>query len=147
MESERRKARKLTIITLYSNEISDNSIEDDMTNALDYVNISAKGEEFFRELLQTTIRNLEQIDSIIRENSLNWNFDRIAKVDRNILRMALCEFFFFDDLPPSVSIDEALELAKTYGSSDSAGYINGILDAILHNYIESDEKKETSKDA
>ncbi len=66
------------------------------------------------------------------EKSKNWDFERIAIIDRLIIRMAICEFLFFDDIPPKVSISEAIEIAKKFSTDDSSAFVNGILDAILH---------------
>ncbi len=141
MKLERRTARQLVLITLYAHEINGNPIEENITNALNYIEINSSGKNFYKELFNAAIDNLDQIDNIIKENSLNWEFDRIAKVDKNILRLALAEFLFFEEIEPAVSIDEAIELAKIYGSTDSTRYINGILDAILHKYIKKHTKK------
>jgi len=72
-----------------------------------------------------------RIDKEIRKYAENWDFERFAVVDKNILRMAVCEFFYFPDIPARVTINEAIELAKKYSTMDSSSFVNGILDAIF----------------
>ena len=86
--------------------------------------------EFSESLILKTIENIDMIDSKISDNANNWKFDRIAKVDLAILRIALCELYFRDDIPPIVSINEAIDLGKSFSSPDSKRFINGILDKI-----------------
>ena len=86
--------------------------------------------EFSESLILKTIENIDMIDSKISDNANNWKFDRIAKVDLAILRIALCELYFRDDIPPIVSINEAIDLGKSFSSPDSKRFINGILDVI-----------------
>ena len=73
----------------------------------------------------------DQLNGTIASVSENWALDRIAPVDRSLLRMATYELLFRDDIPPKVAIDEAIELAKRYGANDSPRFVNGILDRIL----------------
>jgi N utilization substance protein B len=74
--------------------------------------------------------HLPEIDDRIRRYSENFDFNRIAAVDRNILRLAIYEMLFRDDIPPVVSINEAIELAKTFGGTESGRFVNGILDRV-----------------
>ena len=85
---------------------------------------------FAEELFRGCLEHIVQIDATIKENSQNWKFDRIAKVDLAILRLAVFELLFRNDIPPIVSIDEAIELAKELSTSDSKRFINGILDKL-----------------
>jgi len=92
--------------------------------------ISKKGRPYAIELLEKTIKNKEQIDSLISTAAVNWRLQRIAVADRNVLRLAVCEMLFIDDVPVEVAIDEALEIAKRFGGDDSPSFINGVLDAV-----------------
>ncbi len=87
--------------------------------------------EFARELVTITITNLLKIDNVISRTADNWSFDRLATLDRNILRAAICEIFYFPEIPFKVSIDEAIELAKKYSTKDSGRFVNGILDKVV----------------
>jgi N utilization substance protein B len=76
------------------------------------------------------IKHLPEIDDRIRKYCENYEFRRISAVDRNVLRLAIYEMLYRDDIPPVVSINEAIELAKTFGGADSGRFVNGILDRV-----------------
>ena len=86
--------------------------------------------EFAEPLFEGTVAHLPEIDERIRRYCENYEFRRISAVDRNILRLAIYEMLYRDDIPPVVSINEAIELAKTYGGADSGRFVNGILDRV-----------------
>ena len=88
--------------------------------------------EFARQLVHTTHRNSKRMDELIRSKSERWNLDRIALIDHIIMRMALCELFKMPDIPPKVTINEAIELGKEYSTDQSGRFINGLLDAIFN---------------
>ncbi len=93
--------------------------------------------EFAENLAQGTQENIKQIDTTISSYAQNWQLERMAVIDRNIMRMSCYELLFLDDVPPKVSINEAVDLAKKYGDLESGKFVNGILDKI--------NKKEISK--
>ena len=97
--------------------------------------------QFARKLFEYTVQHQEKIDEHIKEKSENWEFSRIALIDKIILRMAICEFFYLDDVPPKVSIAEAIEIAKKYSTDDSSSFVNGILDAVFHSNINNVKNK------
>lgn len=80
-------------------------------------------------LIRGTLLHLEQIDRLIRKSASNWRLERIALTDRNLLRIAVYEMLFSDDAPDQVVINEAVEIAKRYGTEDSPSFVNGVLDA------------------
>lgn len=82
------------------------------------------------QLLQGIALRLVQIDDLIRQSASNWRLERIAVVDRNILRIAVYEMLYSDDAPDQVVINEAVEIAKRYGTGESPSFINGVLDAV-----------------
>jgi len=86
--------------------------------------------EFSQELATQTIGHLSEIDDAIIKVLKNWSFDRLSIIDKTIIRLGVCEIFYFDDIPLEVSINEAIEIGKKYGDEDSGSFINGILDAI-----------------
>lgn len=90
-----------------------------------------KDKYYFEELVEGVINNLEQIDTIIEKNAIGWHLYRMPVVDRNILRIALYEFL--EDLPIGIVINEAVELAKEFGSEKSSGFINGVLSNVHEN--------------
>ena len=87
--------------------------------------------EFSRALVASVVQHRSEFDKLINSTASHWRTDRIARLDGIIIRLALAELLYFDDIPPRVSIDEAIELAKTYGSEQSYAFVNGVLDAIV----------------
>jgi N utilization substance protein B len=87
--------------------------------------------EFAESLFRTTLDTSDEADEIIQEHATNWDLPRITVVDRALLRMAVTEFLEFEEIPPKVSIDEAIEIAKIYSTPRSDTFINGVLDAIV----------------
>ena len=83
------------------------------------------------QIAQTYHKNHEEIDDIISKNSTGWDIDRLVKMDKDILRIALCEMLYIKETPMKVVIDEALELAKKYSTDDSASFINGVLAKVV----------------
>lgn len=86
--------------------------------------------EFARRLVDAVLANTEKLDAVISQNASNWKIQRVAIIDKNILRIAICEILYFDDIPPKVSIDEAIEIAKDFSTEKSSKFINGVLDPI-----------------
>ncbi len=87
--------------------------------------------EYARDLVRETWEHLPELDGRIQEACEHWVLKRMAAVDRNILRTAVCELFRRPDVPSAVVIDEAVEIGKTFGTADSGGFINGVLDAVV----------------
>ena len=87
--------------------------------------------DFAKDLFIKSLDYFEVADKIIESHAQNWEVSRIALIDRLLLVMAICEFLSFEDIPPKVSINEAIEVAKKYSTSRSGKFINGILDAVL----------------
>jgi len=94
--------------------------------------------ELFASLLVKAYEeHAEKIDKVIAAAAHNWDFDRIARVDRNILRVATAELLYVGDVPPKVTVNEAVEIAKKYGSTEkSYGFVNGVLDRIMKETVE-----------
>lgn len=126
----RRKARELAIQILYQIEMS-------ASDPREVLDLFWKGNEtpeetrrFAVELVEGTFRNRKEIDQIIEQHSIHWRLARMAVVDRNILRLAVYELLYAHDVPTNVALDEAIEIAKKFGTSDSSAFINGILDNV-----------------
>ena len=130
----RRKARELALQMLYQHDLSGNSVETiiDTFEELQKANPSTR--EFATMILHGTVKNLAQIDEMITAQADNWRLSRMAVVDRNIIRMSIYEFLHQNDTPKLVIIDEAIEIAKKFGTVKSPPFINGILDGILKRY-------------
>ena len=74
-------------------------------------------------------------DKLIKSNLQNWEFNRVARLDRLLLRMGICEIFFIEEIPPKVSISEMIEISKIYSTDESPNFINGVLDAVYQEYM------------
>jgi N utilization substance protein B len=100
-------------------------------------NFSPHGEadEFLKVLVLGVLEHRQELDRLIEQYSENWRLDRINIIERNILRMALFELLHCEEIPPKVTINEAVDLGKRYGSEDSGGFINGILDRIQNEVV------------
>lgn len=101
--------------------------------------------EFAKKLLLHCVENMERFNKTIMDNSSNWNFDRITLTDKILIHMATNEFIYFDDVPPYVTLNEVLSIAKRYSTDKSYIFINGILDKILNELTESGEVKKTGR--
>jgi len=127
---KRRRARELAIQVLFHLEFN----AGDPIKAFDLICASlappAAIRDFSRELVVGVCENRDEIDRLIIRSSINWRLERMSLVDRNILRLASFEVLFLQDIPPKVTIDEAVELGKKFGTEDSGAFINGILDNI-----------------
>ena len=105
------------LTTLIQGILTDVSIESDIN--------------FAKELINKIVANRNALDEEIKNRVANWEMERIALIDRLLLRIGIAELYYFPDIPPKVSINEVIEIAKDYSTSNSGKFINGILDAIL----------------
>ncbi len=138
MKINRRHSRELCLQVLYSYIMTSNPIDQIINNTI--TNIDSEiakeyDEEFLNFLVIKTIRNMEIIDDKIKQRAKNWNFDRIALLDKIILRQSIAELLYCDDVPSRVTIAEAIELGNNYSTDDSHIFINGMLDSIYHDFI------------
>jgi len=135
--SVRRKGREIALQILY--QCDWNTIEDIDKVIMEYATgLASEGipEDdpalaFGRTRLQGVLTHKAEIDSILKKNAKHWRLDRMASVDKNILRIGAFELCYCPDIPPKVAINEALELAKKFCGGESSAFVNGILDAIL----------------
>ncbi len=127
----RRVARELALRALYAHELSGNPIDAIVADMIDSSQEGDRVREFARNLFERTARDKKRLDEYVIARTKNWDFERIAIIDRLIMRLAICEFLHFEDIPPKVSIDEAIEIAKKYSTENSGQFINGILDGVL----------------
>jgi transcription antitermination factor NusB len=127
---KRTKARELALQLLYQINITEDSLENSLEIFWNEHKFSPPIRDFATMLVTGTIDNLSRIDQIITKYAKNWQIKRMATVDRNILRMATYELIFLKDIPPKVSINEAIDIAKKFSDSQSGMFVNGILDKI-----------------
>ncbi|MBO8143751.1 MAG: transcription antitermination factor NusB [Thermodesulfobacterium sp.] len=133
---KRRKGREIALQLLYQKEAAQISINEAIDNYKKYFNV--KNPEIFKfgeELAIGVAEKIDFIDNIIKKYTPSWPLERQNLTDKNILRLAIYEMFFRPDIPEVVSINEAIELAKLYGTDDSPAFINGVLDSIYKKEI------------
>lgn len=126
----RRRARRVTLETLYEFDIADHPPGEVLNRRLQDQPIENSGVVFASELVNGVIRNLDHIDVLIARYAPEWPLDQMAVIDRNILRIAIFEFLVSGETPIKVAINEAVELAKSYGSDSAPRFINGVLGAL-----------------
>lgn len=130
----RRKAREYALQMLFQYEFTGNKKEFISLDDFRPDKKEGKGlKKFADELVKGTLENLDEIDRLIQQAAENWEMKRMAAVDRNILRCAVYELLYRKDIPPAVTINEALEIAKKFSSLESVPFINGLLDKIANN--------------
>lgn len=128
----RRLAREAAMSLLYQRIFSERYDIDELKGMVDNeLELDERDISYIEDIIEGCNRNMEKIDNIIRRNSKGWKFERISKVDLSILRLALYEIMYRDDIPESVSINEAVELAKKYGGEKTGSFINGILGSFI----------------
>jgi N utilization substance protein B len=129
----RREAREQALQLLYQLDLARSDL--DQTLRLFWENEPADPDvvEFATRLVRGVFDAPDRIDGFIADASTNWKVSRMSYVDRNILRLATLEFLEFDDIPPNVSMNEAIELGKRFGTNETSAFVNGILDRIARN--------------
>ena len=136
----RRKGRELALSVLYQIDLlskKDGELCEEIGRKYNYSSFSI---EFAKEIVQGVSLNLQFIDSFISKYSENWEIRRMSTIDRNILRIAIFEMLYKEDIPPKVSIDEAIELSKKFSEGEkSKDFVNGILDKIFHEVLKNGE--------
>jgi len=131
MVSKRRVVREKVLQALYAHEISRDPIEGVIENILVDLKKDAVTFDFARKLILKVVDAGLELDTIIKKRVANWEFNRLAVIDRVILRMCICELLYFEDIPPKVSINEAIEIARRYSTEKSDKFVNGVLDSVL----------------
>ena len=129
----RRQARELALQALFFLDMDKKNPEKDNLEAFcaNYQEeLTESVQPFFMELVQGVLGNKSRIDTLIQKHSKNWKLSRMPAVDRNILRIAAFELLKKEDIPPTVTINEAIEIAKEFGADESGGFVNGILESI-----------------
>ena len=127
---KRRRGREYALQLLFQLDLSGGNPEDLFEDFWDGLNPSTEVLEYAESLVKGTWSQVEFLDTEISGAAQHWRIERMAAVDRNVLRLASWELIFELDTPPAVVLDEAIEVAKKYGSEDSGSFINGILDTI-----------------
>lgn len=130
---QRRKAREVALQVLYELDVLNIDAKEAISLFWNSFQAKEDSRKFSTLLIEGAWDNREQIDNLIRSCSEHWSLERMSRVDRNILRMAVYELLYCPNIPPKVTLNEAIDLGKMYGSENSGSFINGILDAVYLN--------------
>lgn len=128
---KRREAREKAVQVLFQMTVGQMEIHDAFENIIEDDNAI---DSFLEQLVKGTYEHLEEIDAMIKEALVKWNFDRIGNIDKTIMRLAVYEIRYLDDVPENVSLNEAVELSKIYGDDDTRKFVNGVLSRIVHDH-------------
>lgn len=128
---KRRTGREIVLKTLFARDFSKNDAFELLEHVMADEKVDEPGREFSRSLVEGVLSRQKEIDNLIKQYSIEWDLDRMAAVDRNIMRIALFEILFSPNMPEAVAANEAIELAKNFGSDESAKFVNGILGKII----------------
>ncbi len=131
----RRKSREFALKVLYQLNITKQDVITVLNQFQEHFLSNGGADEFLKRLVLGVLEHGPELDRLIEQYSENWHLDRINIIERNILRMAIFELLYCEEIPPKVSINEAIDLGKRYGSQDSGGFINGILDRIQNEVV------------
>ena len=126
----RRKEREAVLKALYAQEISDESPKIIFQRFIESF-LNKKDYQYSNDLFFCVVKYQDSTDKLIRKHLQNWTFERIALIDRILLRMGVSEIFYMDDIPPKVTISEMVEIAKIFSTKESSKFVNGILDTVL----------------
>ena len=126
----RRQARELAMQALFYMDIRKDASEEMLEYFCDCFYPSKKSRPFFIKLVNGVLGAKDQIDALVERFSQNWKINRMSCVDRNVMRIAVYEMIYCDDIPPKVSINEAVDIGKKFGTQESGAFINGIMDSI-----------------
>jgi N utilization substance protein B len=128
---KRRAARELALKVLFQIDVGKLPPEEVLETSFEQVPVEPEEQAYVAEVVRGTLAHLPELDEIIGSLAAGWKLDRIANVDKNVLRLALYEIGHREDIPPSVSVNEAIEIAKKYSTEDSGKFVNGILGSYL----------------
>ena len=145
MSIRRRQIREKVMQALYAYELSHESLDVILETIVGTLKKEPEIYEIAKHLFLKVIETKDEIDTLITSRVANWEFGRLAVIDKIILRISLCELLYFDDIPPKVSINEAIEIARRYSTEKSDKFVNGVLDSILDDLKKSGRLKKTGR--
>lgn len=149
-QGTRRRAREAALKILYQMDLASTPAEEAIEAYWQCFDLEAEGDEYAGELVRGIAEALDTVDITIREASTKWRLERMARVDRNVIRIGTYELLYRQDVPTRVVLDEAIELGKRFGSEDSGAFVNGVLDRIAQGAraedFESEEVESPSED-
>lgn len=145
MSTRRRQIREKVLQALYARELSHESNELILETIVGSLKKEPEIYELAKVLFLKVIETADEVDTLIKGRIANWEFNRLAIIDKIVLRISICELLYFDDIPPKVSINEAIEIARRYSTEKSDKFVNGVLDSILDDLKKSGRMKKTGR--
>lgn len=133
-DDPRNEARRRAVSLFFSGDFSQTTHDASVSLYQEEVSAKPFDEELFRFLVEGVTQNKEVIDEMIKTSATEWPLDKISKIDLVILRLAVLELLYSNETPVKVAVDEAVELAKTYGNDASSKFVNGVLGSIIEKY-------------
>jgi N utilization substance protein B len=137
---KRRQAREAALQLLYALDMTHTEVTAMLESAWTKAVIAVETRDFTSALVTGVMAHRAEIDALIQTWSAHWSLERIGLVERNILRFAIYELLFMPEIPPNVTINEAVEVAKKYGTEEAPSFINGILDRVKHEVVQQSEE-------
>ncbi len=132
--TQRRLARESAVEVLYRLDLVADEPEAVIQEICARKNPSEEAESYMRRIVQTVERHQDEIDRVLKTHLKRWRLERLTFIDRAILRMGCAEILFFDDVPPKVAINEAVEIAKKFGDDNAGKFVNGVLDGVYKDH-------------
>jgi N utilization substance protein B len=132
---KRRRSRQFALQVLYQVDVTKQDAVKAIAQGKEHFSRDEERDEFVERIVFGVLEHCQEINRLIEQYSENWRLERMSVVDRNILRMAIFELLYCEDIPPKVTMNEAVDLGKKYGSEDSGSFINGILDRIQNEAV------------
>lgn len=141
---KRRIIREKVLQTLYAFELNNSELERHINEIFSETENNSD-KDFGFSLIYKVVANRKLFDEMIEKKTSNWEMDRIALIDKILLRMGICEFLFFEDIPTKVTINEMLEISKIFSTENSSKFLNGVLDSILDDLLKQGKVKKSGR--
>lgn len=145
MSTRRRQIRERVLQALYAYELSHEPVELILDTIIGTLKKEQETFALAKELFLKVIESADEVDTLIKSRIANWEFSRLAIIDKIVLRISICELLYFEDIPPKVSINEAIEIARRYSTEKSDKFVNGVLDSILDDLKKSGRIKKSGR--
>jgi transcription antitermination protein NusB len=145
MSTRRRQIREKVLQGLFAYELSHEPVELILDTIVGGLKKEPESFEVAKTLFMKVIDTTDELDTLIKSRVANWEFSRLAVIDKIVLRISICELLYFDDIPPKVSINEAIEIARRYSTEKSDKFVNGVLDSILDDLKKSGRMRKTGR--
>lgn len=141
-KSNRHRMRELVFKSIFQIEFNDfDSVMTYLEEETENINLTRTNSEIAKKYFEQIVQKMDEIDSVIDKNLLNWDFSRLSSIDKSVLRLATYELIYEDKIPIEVSIDEAIEIVKEYDSEKGGKFVNGVLDNIAKKHTSTEKKK------